>query len=130
MNKVSYLAGTCRLNSFEPWKTYFTSILNSAWLTCLAKINIYQIPKRDKWVEWDERCIKGRSPNVSRTTYHSIMEQVDKQIPVISYKDKDGSEKTFSTSTHTFLLPLRYRLNEFPQKHASTYVGVSPQSSR
>ena len=88
------------INSFEPWKTYFTSILNSAWLTCLAKINIYKVPRRDEWTKWDDQCIKGRSPNVSRVTYHSIMQQVDKQVPVISYKDGDGIERTFSTSTH------------------------------
>jgi hypothetical protein len=92
------------INSFEPWKTYITSILNSAWLTCLAKINIYQIPKRDKWTVWDKRCIQGKSPNVSRVTYHSIMQQVDKQIPVISYKDQDGTERTFSTSTHVDIM--------------------------
>ena len=92
------------INSFEPWKSYFTGILNSAWLTCLAKINIYKVPKRDKWSEWDDRCIKGKSPNVSRATYHSIMQQVDKQVPVISYKDQDGNDRTFSTSTHVDIM--------------------------
>ena len=92
------------INSFEPWKTYITSILNSAWLTCLAKMNIYQIPKRDKWAEWDEKCIKGRSPNVSRAIYHNIMQQVDKQVPVIGYKDQYGTDKTFSTSTHVDIM--------------------------
>jgi hypothetical protein len=32
------------------------------------------------------------------------MQQVDKQIPVISYKDQDGTERTFSTSTHVDIM--------------------------
>ena len=32
------------------------------------------------------------------------LQQVDKQVPVISFNDKDGTEKTFSTSTHVDIM--------------------------
>ena len=92
------------VNSFEPWKKYITSILNSSWLTCLANINIYKVPKKEDWNIWDYQCTRGISPNVPRITYDSIMQQVDKQIPVINYLDTDGKYKTFTLTTHVDIM--------------------------
>ena len=101
MNKVVL---TSDANSFQPWKRYIKNVLDNAWMSCLSKINIYQVPDSSTWETWDYNCLNGVTGNLHRITYLDVMEKTDSSEPVMSYKNQQGRMTTFSPGTHVDIM--------------------------
>ena len=78
-------------NTFAPWKEYMNTILEAAYLSSMAKMNIYNIPAEDRWEEWDEKCLNGDL--INSVTFKDLEAKINNGKSVVSYID--GEERLF-----------------------------------